>query len=186
MLNSLFDSSQTLLFASIACASFLLVAGSFLFGGGHDDVGDHGGHDVGHLHDGDASISFFSPRVIFTFTLGFGASGAIASVYGLKTHWSVLIGLGSGLVLATAAYYFMTLFYSQQSTSLIDTNNTLGKTAQVLTAIPPNGSGEVGLEVQGQYQVYLARCRGADAIPKGSRVRVLENAAGQLIVELVR
>ena len=183
MLDSLFNSGQTIVFTAIAVGSFLFVAGSFLFGGDHHDLGDHD-HDVGgHFHDDEASLSFFSPKVIFTFMLGFGAAGAVASNYGLKTHWCILIGIGCGLCLALVAYGMLTLIYKQQASSLIDTNNAIGRTAQVLTAIPPNGTGEVGLEVQGQYQTYLARGRSGDAISKGSRVTVVENQAGQLVVE---
>jgi membrane protein implicated in regulation of membrane protease activity len=183
MLDSLFNSSQTLLFTAIAVGSFLFVAGSFLFGGDHHDVGDHD-HDVGgDFHDNDASLSLFSPKVIFTFLLGFGAAGAVASHYELRTHWCVLIGIGCGICLALVAYGMLTLIYKQQATSLINTNNAIGRTAQVLTEIPPNGTGEVGLEVQGQYQTYLARARRNDGIPKGSRVTVVENQAGQLVVE---
>ena len=181
MLDSLFNSSQTLLYTAIAIGSFLFVAGSFLFGGDHHEMGDHG--VGGHFGDDEASLSFFSPKVIFTFLLGFGAAGAVASSYGLKTHWCILIGIGCGFCLALVAYGMLTLIYKQQSTSLINTNNPVGRTAQGLTAIPPNGTEEIGLEVQGQYQTYLARGKIADGIPKGSRVTVVENQGGQLVVE---
>ena len=184
MLDTLFNSSQTLLFTAIAVGSFLFVAGSFLFGGGdHDADHDHDGGGGAHEHGDDASLSFFSPKVIFTFLLGFGAAGAVASSYGLRTHWCILIGVGCGICLALVAYGMLALIYKQQATSLINTNNAIGKMAQVLTAIPQNGTGEVGLEVQGQYQTYLARAARGDAIPKGSRVKVMENDGGQLIVD---
>ena len=182
MLNNLFNSSQTLLFTGIAIGSFLFVAGSFLFGGGDHDV-DHDHDGGGGAHGDDASLSFFSPKVIFTFMLGFGAAGAIASSYDLKTHWCIVIGVGCGFCLALVAYGMLALIYKQQATSLINTNSAIGKSAQVLTAIPLNGTGEIGLEVQGQYQTYLARAKRGDPIPKGARVKVVENEAGQLIVE---
>jgi membrane protein implicated in regulation of membrane protease activity len=178
-------SSQTWIFTGIAVGAFLFVVGSFLLGGGdHDADHDHDGGG-GHDHGDDASLSFFSPKIIFTFMLGFGAAGAIASNYGLKTHWCILIGIGFGICLALVAFAMLNLIYKQQSTSLINTNSALGKLAQVLTAIPADGTGEVGLEVQGQYQTYLARARPGDAIPKGTRVRVVENNGGQLLVEPV-
>jgi membrane protein implicated in regulation of membrane protease activity len=173
---SLFDSTETLVFLAIAIAAFLGVGGSFLFGG-HD-------HDTSHDHgmEGDHGVPFLSPQIIFTFLLGFGAAGAIASSAGLKLHWSILIGLGSGLVLSAAAFAFFSIIYKQQATSLVQTSSAIGKIANVTSIIPADGSGEVGLEVEGQYRTYLARSRYGE-IPKGSRVRVVENQGGQLVVE---
>jgi len=52
----------------------------------------------------------------------------------------------------------------------------------ILKLVPANGSGEIGLDVQGQYRTYLARSRGVE-IAKGMRVKVVENQGGDLIVE---
>ncbi len=174
-MSSLFSSTETLVFLAIAIAAFLGVGGSFLFG--------HGDHDFGHdTSHGDHGTPFFSPQVIFTFLLGFGASGAISSASGLKLHWSILIGLGSGLILAGAAAAFFSIVYKQQATSVIETSSAVGKVANVLTMIPKDGNGEIGLEVQGQYRTYLARSRDGE-IAKGTRVKVVENQGGQLVVE---
>jgi membrane protein implicated in regulation of membrane protease activity len=176
-MSNLFGSTETLVFLAIAVASFLAVGGSFLFGG-HD-------HDFSHDHDiggGDHGVPFFSPQIIFSFTLGFGAAGAVASAYGLKLHWSILIGFGFGFLMAGAVYALFAVIYKQQATSLIETSSTIGKVANVLSVIPPDGSGEIGLQVEGQYRTYLARSR-AGEIPKGSRVKVVENQGGQLVVE---
>src|SRR3954471_14240164 len=177
-MSNLLGSTETLVFLAIAVASFLGVGGSFLFGGGDHDIG----HDVSHDHGGDAGASIFSPQIIFTFTLGFGASAAIASASNLRLQWCILIGLGSGLILAAAAYAFFSLAYKQQATSIIQTSSAVGRVANVLVAIPANGSGEIGLDVPGQYRTYLARSRGVD-IPKGVRVKVVDNQGGDLIVE---
>jgi membrane protein implicated in regulation of membrane protease activity len=178
-MSNLLGSTETLVFLAIAVASFLGVGGSFLFGGGDHDVG----HDISHDHGGgDHGASIFSPQIIFTFTLGFGASAAIASASNLRLQWCILIGLGSGFVLAAAAYAFFSLAYKQQATSVIQTSTAVGRVANVLIAIPANGSGEIGLDVQGQYRTYLARSRGVD-IPKGVRVKVVDNQGGDLIVE---
>src|SRR4051812_5518329 len=125
-MSSLFNSTETLVFLAIAVAAFLGVGGSFLFG--------HGDHDMGHHemdHGVDHGVPFFSPQVIFTFLLGFGASGAISSAAGLKLHWSILIGLGSGLVLAGAAAAFFSIVYKQQASSIIETSSAVGKIANV-------------------------------------------------------
>ncbi len=173
-MSNLLGSTETLVFVAIAVASFLGVGGSLLFGG-HD-------HSLDHDTGGDHGASFLSPQIIFSFTLGFGASAAISSAYGLAVHWSILIGLAFGLVMAGAVYALFAVIYRQQATSLVETSSVVGKVANVLTAIPPDGSGEIGLQVAGQYRTYLARSRKGE-IAKGARVKVLENQGGQLVVE---
>lgn len=173
-MSNLMGSTETLVFLAIAVASFLGVGGSYLFGG-HDDA-DHG------VDHGDHGASFLSPQIIFSFGLGFGSSSAIASAYGLKLHWSIAIGMASGLVLALCAYAFFSFIYKQQASSIVQTSSAIGKSANVLTAIPSDGAGEIGLEVQGQYCTYLARSR-SGAIVKGARVKVVQNQGGELLVE---
>ncbi|MDB6038758.1 MAG: hypothetical protein JWM99_2599 [Verrucomicrobiales bacterium] len=179
MLQNLINSSQTLIYLGIALASFVLVAGTFFFGGGHD-------HDFGHdAHSGgDHEIGLLSPKIIFSFTLGFGAAGAIASGYGLRPIFCLLSGAVAGFLLALLAYGIMAIFYKQQASSVIPTSHAIGQVANVTSDIPGNGVGEVGLDVLGQYQIYLARSLKGASIPKGSRVKVLENHGGQLLVEL--
>src|SRR5206468_5383158 len=119
-MSNLLGSTETLVFLAIAIASFLGVGGSFLFGG-HD-------HDLSHDHDmgaGDHSVPFLSPQIIFSFTLGFGASAAVASAYGVKVHWCILIGLAFGVVMAGAVYALFSVVYKQQATSLIETSSAI-------------------------------------------------------------
>jgi membrane protein implicated in regulation of membrane protease activity len=182
-MSNLLGSTETLVFLAIAVGSFLAIGGSFLFGGGHGHDLGAGGHDLSHDHGGvDHGVSLFSPQIIFSFTLGFGSAGAIASTSGLALHWSIFIGIGCGVLMAGVAYALMALLYKQQASSIIETSSALGKFANVVTAIPSSGSGEVGLEVRGEYRTYLARSRRGD-IAKGSRVKVVEHQGGELVVE---
>jgi len=171
-----------LIFIAIALASFLLVAGSFLFGG-HD--GDHDAHhDFSHDGaDADPTISFFSPRVIGTLTMGFGAAGAIARYYGANNLVASLWGLGTGVALSFVMYQMMNLIYKQQASSLVATETTLGKIALVTTAIDANGIGEVSLTIEGQYKTYLAKSARGKAITKGSAVKIVSVIGSQLVVE---
>ena len=174
-MSNLFASTETLVFLAIALGSFLAIGASFFFGGGDHgaDAGDHGG---------DHGIGFLSPQVVFSFTLGFGSAGAIASSAGLSLLWSILIGIGCGVLMSGVAYALMAVIYKQQATSIVQTSSALGKVANVLVAIPSDGNGEVGLEVQGQYRTYLARSRKGE-IAKGARVKVVEHQGGELLVE---
>src|SRR4029078_6764463 len=151
MLQNLLSSTQTLVYLGIALASFVAVAGTFLFGGAdHDHDLDHD-HDHGFGHE----IGVFSPKIIFSFTLGFGAAGSIASAYGLRSLWCLLSGLSFGFLLGCGAYGILALFYKQQASSIIPTEGALGQIANVTSEIPDSGLGEVGLDVRGQYQIYL-------------------------------
>jgi membrane-bound ClpP family serine protease len=173
-----------LIFIAIAVASFILVAGSFLFGHDHDVGGDH--VDLG--HDADAggdepTISIFSLKVIGTLLMGFGAAGAIAKHYGSDVLPASLIGLLCGLVLGGLMYAVLGVFYKQQASSLVETSSAVGCTGTVTVSIGPGALGEVGLNLSGQYSTYLASSHDGAPIPKGQAVRVIRTIGSQLVVQ---
>ena len=178
-----------LIFIAIAIGSFIIIAGSFLFGHDHDadqhlDVGHGGeGHDLG--HDGDATISFFSAKVLATLTMGFGAAGAIARQYGADYLVASLWGLGSGIVLSLIMYFVLDIVYKQQASSLVETTSAVGQKGTVTVSIDSNAVGEVGVEVSGRYMTYLAKSSTSKAIPKGATVKVVNVVGSELIVEEV-
>lgn len=174
-----------LIFVAIAIGSFILIAGSFLFGHDHD-AGDHAA-DAGDDHDLDAdaepTISVFSMKVIGTLTMGFGAAGAIARHYGADYLISSLWGLGAGLVLGLLMYCVLRVIYTQQASSLVQTSTALGQQATVTTSIGQNMLGEVELFLGGQRMVYPARATDGGEIAKGKVVQVVRTAAGELFVK---
>ncbi len=170
------------IFVSIAVAAFIIVAGSFLFGHDHDVGHDHdAGHDAG--GDSEPTISIFSPKVIATLLMGFGAAGAIARHYQLGYLSSSLVGLFCGVLLGGCMYLVLSVFYKQQASSLIPTNSALGCTGRVTVGISEAGQGEVGLQLEGQYCTFLASSEDGHAIPKGQTVRVVKTLGSQLVVE---
>ena len=170
-------------FIAIAIGSFIIIAGSFLFGHDHDTGHDHteAGHDVD--HDADPSISLFSPKVLATLTMGFGAAGAIARQYEASYLVSSLWGLGTGVGLGSSMYFVLHAIYKQQSSSLVEAASAIGQTATVTTSIDAGASGEVGVSIDGQYMNYLARSSGGKSISKGKTVKVVGVVGGQLLVE---
>jgi membrane protein implicated in regulation of membrane protease activity len=173
-----------LIFAAIAIAAFIVVTGSFFFGGDHD--ADHDTGDAGPDMDGDVgepTISIFSPKCIGTLLMGFGSAGAIARYYGLGNLGASAVGLVSGLVLGGAMFGLLTLFYKQQSSSLVATPSTIGCAAMVAVTIGKGSMGEVSLCVDGQYLTYSASAQDGQEIPKGQTVRVVETRGSHLIVE---
>ena len=138
-------------FVSIAIVGFLFVAGAVIFGHGDldhsmDHAVDHGGGD-----GADGTISIFSTRVIATFVMGFGATGAIARINDASYLVSSLIGAGSGIVLAALMYAILFVLVKEQSTSVISTSDLVGAKGQVTVPIEGGRAGEVGISFRGQY-----------------------------------
>lgn len=172
-----------LVFASIAIAAFIIVAGSFLFGHDHDHD-----HDADHDHPdvdtgGDATISIFSTKVLGTFVMGFGAAGSIATYYGLGNLGASLVGLLFGGLLGGLMLLVVNVFYRQQASSLVPTSSAVGHTGNVTVSIAEGSTGEVSVSVDGQYCTYSATSSDGNPIAKGQSVRVVKTLGSHLIVE---
>jgi len=177
-----------LIFIAIAIGSFVMVAGSFLFGHDHDSGDAHvdqgpGGHDIS--HDMEPTIGFFSFKVIGTLTMGFGAAGAIARQYGADYLGSSLWGVATGIALSLVMYLMLKLIYQQQASSLVQTSSVIGQQAVVTVPIDADRAGEIELFTGGQHMTYLARAAKGKDIAKGRTVKVVDVAGGELIVDEV-
>ncbi len=166
------------IFVAIALAAFIIVAGAFLFGHDHDLGGDFDhdfSHDFGHDAGPDTHgiVGIFSTKVIFTFIMGFGAAGAIASYYDTGYPIASLIGVAAGIVLATIMYGIILLFTEQQSNSIIGADSLLGCTGTVTVPIDKDGIGEIGVSVGGEYRTFAARLQGAGIVQKGHAVKIV-------------
>jgi len=170
-----------IIFAAIAVGAFIVVAGAFLFGHDHDFGGDFDhdlSHDVG--PDTHGIVGIFSTKVIFTFIMGFGAAGAIASYYDVAYPVASLVGVVAGIILATIMYGIILLFTEQQSNSIVGPESLLGCAGTVTVPIDKDGIGEIGVSVGGEYHTYAARAQGAAPLPKGHSVRIV-NATGSVL-----
>jgi membrane protein implicated in regulation of membrane protease activity len=147
---------------------------------------DHGfDHDSDHHDGGQSSVSIFSFRVIVVFLTGFGAVGALCTYFKMDMLTSSFFGVVTGLILGFVSWWMMNFAMKQQASSLINTNELVGKDAIVHIPIPVNGLGEVVIELNGQRKYISARSKNTDkAIPINSQVKILSNSAGTLIVEL--
>jgi len=142
---------------------------------GDGDIGvDASGHfDVGHPHP-------VSGTTIATFITGFGAGGIVGH-YLLQWSfgWSLLLATGGGLLLAGAAYLVLDLIFSQtQAGSEHTVEDAVGRDAEVITAIPAGGVGEIAFVVRGQRDQAPARSTDGAAVPRG-RVVVVDRMVGQ-------
>lgn len=153
---------------------------SDLIGGGEVHV-DVGGHDVaGHLDSPDASHSHpISGTTAATFVTGFGGGGIVAHyLLGFAVVPGLLVASGSGVALAFAAYLALDwLFKQTQGGSEYSVAEVSGREAEVISAIPAGGMGEIAYQVRGRRENSPARAVDGGEIPKG-RLVVIEKTLG--------
>jgi membrane protein implicated in regulation of membrane protease activity len=186
MLQFLATTSQLGVFLGITAVGVIVLLAGAIFGGEHDVDHDHDfnhDHDHGDVGHNDPTVSIFSTKVLATFVMGFGGAGAMATNYGSSPMSSSLIGLGSGFVLGLAMYGLMRALYSQQSSSLVRTEETLGQSGIVTTGIDPGSVGEVEVSMGSIRRTYIAQSNGSVPFPRGTRVKVVSNSGSCLLVE---
>lgn len=184
LVEGFISSMQFLVFASLAACGFLFVAFALFFGHHGEDM-DHGiEHDGGHGMDGHESIpSFFSPRILFAFMLGFGATGAIATAYGATAAIACAIGAVPGILIAVVVWLMAVALYKQQVNSGMKPGQVMGATGTVVSTIPEHGIGEVNLHVNGQILPFSANSRNNARIRIGTIVRVIRVVGTTVTVE---
>jgi hypothetical protein len=141
---------------------------------GHGEHG-HGEHGHSHSHGNESLVgktfwSITSPRFLFSFALGFGATGELfKSLLGGPAKLAVAI-VGAVLferLLVSPLWNFTMRFASVPATTL---ESAITDEATAVTAFDANGQGIVSLEVDGQVHQILATLKASDRLP-GTRVR---------------
>jgi hypothetical protein len=141
--------------------------------GGADVHVDAAGHlDAGHPHP-------ISGTTIATFITGFGAGGTLAHyAFELSRLASISVATVSGLALAAAAFGVLELIFKQtQGGAEYAEQELIGREAEVITAIPGDGVGEIAFHVRGQREQAAARSVSGAAIAKG-RLVLIDKASG--------
>lgn len=185
----LYQIAQSMHFFWIALVGTLMLMLSFLFGG-HDEFDHDMDHDMDHDadHDSDHSgnMSVLSFKVLWMFTVGFGAGGYFAAGAKCTVLISSLWGLFAGVLMGAIGYALINFLYKRQGNSVVKTELALGQVAYVDTTIPPGGVGEVRCVMDGRSEYFRATAKTTVPIPTGLAVRVVEVAAsGVLVVEKV-
>lgn len=157
-----------------------------IFGGQGDSGGAHHGFfsDMfgGTHHGGDISagaalhINFFSPLSITTFLTGFGSFGLITlDVLKWEPVLATFSSGGAAVVLnliVTFAIY--KIFIASQTSSISKMKDLIGFEAEVITAIPAQGVGEIAYTSDQGRQTALARSYKKEVISKGETVRIVK------------
>ncbi len=140
------------------------------FGGGHTDV-------PGHVDGGQPHA--ISGTVVATFITGFGGGGTLAHY---QLQWSLLPGLAvailSGAILAASAFGILEMLFARtQAGSEFELSDMVGRTAEVITPIAVDGTGQIAYMVKGQRERSAARSADGTAIARGDSV-VIERIVG--------
>lgn len=182
---------------------FTILCGIFgHFFGGHDaDAGgaDVGGADAGvgtggHAEGGFAdsgvpAMSFFSPTVLATFVTAFGAIGTIlSSVDSIAGKHLIIatISAAGGLVIAwITLLFFNTAFRKLQGSSESKVSRLVGQEANVITAIPEGGVGEIAYIQGGTRYNAPARTETGQPVAAGQLVKITRIVGSQFYVEVI-
>ena len=167
-----------LIYVSLLAIGIIFAVISAFFGwlGDHDFGGVHAdasGHlDVGQPHP-------ISGTTVATFITGFGGGGTIAHH---TLEWSLFPGLllatASGGMLAALAFGILDLLFTHtQAGSEYSVDDTVGRSAEVITSIAAGGTGEIAFTVKGQRERAAARSVDGAAIARGRSV-VIESFSG--------
>jgi membrane protein implicated in regulation of membrane protease activity len=177
------------IFLTIMLAGIIVSVGGSLFGHDHDGGFDHD-HDHDHGHDAgsgnEPAVSIFSPKVIGTFVMGFGAGGAIAQYLWGNIFRSSFAGILVGAIMGAIMYGVMKMLYSQQSTSLVQTASLIGSPAMVITEIDANSLGQVTVRTGIEAPTYLARAAQGKHFAKGAAVVVVATSGAEVVVDDVQ
>lgn len=175
------------IFLTIMLAGIIVSVGGSLFGHDHDGGFDHD-HDHGHDAGGgnEPTVSIFSPKVIGTFVMGFGAGGAIAQYLWGNIFRSSFAGILVGALMGAIMYGVMKLLYSQQSTSLVQTGSLIGNPALVTSEIDANSLGQVTVRTGIEAPTYLARAAQGKHFAKGAMVVVIATNGAEVVVDDVQ
>jgi len=173
-------------FLAITAIGFVILAISAITGH-HEFGGIEHDHDFSHDHDAhgdsDGSPSFLSTRILSLFAVAFEAIGAISTHKGAPALLSIILALAGGGGLAYLGLLLMRLFWRQQASSTVGSDEFLAQYAEVHTAIPANGYGEVSVVVREQRFYLPARSKGGVEIPRGTRVLIYQHEGTKVVVE---
>ena len=182
MQSSLYQMANSMYFVWIALFGTAMLCISLVFGGDHDHDASHDG-DADDGHDGGDNMSVLSLKVLWMFTVGFGAGGFFGARAGLDVLSSSLCGIVAGALMGGLGYLLMNYLWKHQGNSVVKTGSAVGLYAVVDTAIEPGKLGEVRCTVNGRVEYFQARSTSSTLIPASTRVLVTKTVGNTLVVE---
>jgi membrane-bound ClpP family serine protease len=163
-----------LIYFGIALLGLLLLIVTLVVGE-LDDLLDFGADADG--------IGPFNGKVLAASLTAFGAAGMLATYYDRGPVTGALIAATTALVVGALAWWLIGVFYRQQATTEFSASWTRGRLAEVTTAIPEGGLGQVVYRDPTGSRQFLARSRQGAGIPAGQLVRIVDVVGSTVVVE---
>ncbi len=159
-----------------------------LVGQGIGDLGaldiDFDTGDVPSFDHGEVGLTSLSPMSIASFMTAFGAFGIISTqIFEVSAVTSLLFAAIGGLAVGVMAQLIFIYIFSQQTSSLRSHEEMKQSTAEVITAIPDGGVGQIALIARGARVTYSARTKPGLTFKQGDVVRVVELVGSVAFVE---
>ncbi len=175
-----------IVFITIAIAGLILLLVTALLGGDHDfsahEVSFEQGYEPGGDHLMETGPSPFSLRVISLFAVTFGAIGAISRHYEWSLPMSCIFGVIGGIIVGTGGWGLMKVFWRQQASSTVSSQDIIDSSGEVKTAIPASGIGQISIVVKNQLRYLAARSEDGGAIEEGAIVRIIDCQGGNMAI----
>lgn len=132
----------------------------------------------------DASFQLLSVRSVIAFFTFFGWAGVLMLKDGFTLFWVILAALLAGSLAMILVGYMMFWFSKLTKAANIDMNEALFTIGEVYLTIPPNrnGQGKVHIMIGRSLREMDAISEYYDAIPTGSKVRIVEVIESELLV----
>jgi len=148
-------------------------------GGGADTVDMGGGDmhmdlDTGDLFHGSGEIALspISPITIASFVGGFGGGGLIGHYLNLASWATIFVALPTGFLLAFGIYYLMMVINRSNVSSEGRVTEVIGITAEIITPIVDDGTGEIAYTSRGTRYNSPARSLDGKSIVRGRAVKI--------------
>ena len=156
-----------------------------------DTAGDVSGGELIDGDIGDAVSGDFGSLKLFTVqgAVAFLATFSWVSIVCVKTELNEVLALAIGFICGVAMMYFVAKLLQWMSklaeNGTFKLKSVIGETAQVYLTVLPNGEGggKVTLSSTSRFAEVDAITEGAQAIPSGSRVRIVDVRGDVVVVE---
>ncbi|MCX6646170.1 MAG: hypothetical protein NTY09_07425 [bacterium] len=146
-------------------------ADSANFGAGaHGDFQPHSG-DFYH-GEGEIGFSPISPSTIAAFVCGFGGGGLIGNALGLATWGSVLLAVLIGIFSGGIVYFLIFKLSQLSASSEARASEIIGTTAEIITPIVGDNTGEIAYVSRGSRYNSPARSLDGKSITRGAAVKI--------------
>jgi membrane protein implicated in regulation of membrane protease activity len=182
-MDSLGMATSEVVFFLIFLFGFVIAAGGWIFGGGHEGDHEHAGHDDGG-HEVSLS-SFLSVRALAMFLTGFGGVAYLVMHLSHKMLLACASGVVSGIIIAAIGLWIIYFAKKQESNSAVTAESVQGATAIVTLEIPPSlvGKGEVQYTASGMQHHAAAMTESETGFKRGATVRIVRMASSFVLVD---